>query len=657
MASLIPQSFIDDLLERTDLVELVDNSVKLKKTGRNYTGLCPFHSEKSPSFSVVPDKQFYHCFGCGASGNAIKFLMEHERLDFVEAVEDLAGRCGVEVPKEASTDDSPQRKSLYDLLQASNEFFQQQLRKHEQKSRAIDYLQNRGLSGKAALFFNIGYAPPGWNNLQDSLGRDEKIQKDLIQAGMLIENEKGRVYDRFRDRIMFPIRDARGRVIAYGGRVLGDEKPKYLNSPETPVFHKSNELYGLYEAKKIRQKLTRFLVVEGYMDVVALAEYGIHFAVATLGTATSSEHLEKLFKVVPEVICCFDGDKAGRQAAQRAMETALPALRDGLQVRFLFLPDGEDPDTLVRKEGKEAFIQRVNNATPLPDYFFEQLAKDINIEAMDGKARLSALAGPKIEQLADGVLKELMLAKLSDLTGLNRERLQASTAASAQQNPKSRLSTSNVSPARTRPTHTPIQPIANTQIPHTESRNNSDVSHYADSYDTHSHFDEYDTQHNYESPHQPQQQEEQHDYKVAEYSRRALSLLCRSPALANENPLPSCLSQFSDEYSALLIQLIAELRQSPQSNPSGLILQWANTPQYQQIHNILETKDFIEPDDGLEAEFQGVLKLLSNHVKRLELQSELNQLKQIPNAQLSTEQKQRLMKLIIEIQSLNHIPD
>lgn len=623
MASLIPQTFIDDLLERTDLVELIDNSVKLKKTGRNYTGLCPFHSEKSPSFSVVPDKQFYHCFGCGASGNAIKFLMEHERMDFVEAVEDLAGRCGVDVPKEAKHDDSPQRKSLYDLLQASNIFFQQQLRQHDQRQRAIGYLKNRGLSGKAAAFFNVGYAPPGWSNLQDKLGTDESLQKDLVQAGMLIEKEDGRRYDRFRDRIMFPIRDARGRVIAYGGRVLGDEKPKYLNSPETPVFHKGNELYGLYEAKKIRQKLTRFLVVEGYMDVVALAEYGIHFAVATLGTATSAEHLNKLFKLVPEVICCFDGDKAGRQAAARALETALPALRDGLQVRFLFLPDGEDPDTLVRKEGKEAFIQRVNHATPLPDYFFEQLAKDINIEAMDGKARLSALASPKINQLADGVLKELMLAKLSDLTGLNRERLQQSTA------PTERFTTPSTPTAAPQPNLPP----------------NPD-DYYPDEY-----YDEEES-HNegmHEQPIAP-------DRKVSDLTRKALSLLCRAPALADNNPLPACLSQYSDENTSLLIQLVAQLKQSPQSNPSGLILQWANTPQYQQIHNILETKDFIEPDDGLEEEFQGVLRLLSNHVKRLELQQELNQLKQITSAELNTEQKQRLMELIKEIQSLNHIP-
>ena len=302
MAGRIPQSFIDELLARLDVIDVVDSRVKLKKTGKNYSACCPFHNENTPSFTVSPDKQFYYCFGCGASGTALKFVMEYDGLSFPDAVEKLASQAGLEVPKEQISHDArqeQQHQGLFKRMEAASQYFEQMLRQHEQRGRAVDYLKNRGLSGKAAKFFGIGYAPPGWDGLQTELGTDKEALRELVTCGMLIEKEDGRTYDRFRDRIMFPIRDARGRFIAFGGRVLGDEKPKYLNSPETPIFQKGRELYGLYEARKIRQKLTRFIIVEGYMDVVALAEYGIHYAVATLGTATSEHHLRRLFKIVP----------------------------------------------------------------------------------------------------------------------------------------------------------------------------------------------------------------------------------------------------------------------------------------------------------------------------------------------------------------------
>ena len=381
MAGLIPQSFIDDLINRLDIVDVVSSRVQLKKTGKNYSACCPFHKEKTPSFTVSPDKQFYYCFGCGAGGNALGFVMDHDNLDFPQAVEELARAAGMEVPREQGRRDNKPRQPtdspLYPLLDAASEFYRQALRSHPTRKAAVDYLKGRGLSGEIARDFCLGFAPPGWDNLLKHLGADALQQKVMIDAGLLIENaESGKRYDRFRDRVMFPIRDSRGRIIAFGGRVLGDDKPKYLNSPETPVFHKGQELYGLYEARKHNRNLDEIIVVEGYMDVIALAQQGLRNAVATLGTATSEEHLKRLFRVVPSVLFCFDGDQAGRKAAWRALESALPNLQDGRRARFLFLPEGEDPDSLVRAEGTDAFMARINqHAQPLADYFFEQLAQ------------------------------------------------------------------------------------------------------------------------------------------------------------------------------------------------------------------------------------------------------------------------------------------
>ncbi|PAA24045.1 DNA primase [Pseudomonas fragi] len=427
MAGLIPQSFIDDLLNRTDIVDVVSSRVQMKKAGKNYTACCPFHKEKTPSFSVSPDKQFYYCFGCGAGGNALGFIMDHDNLDFPQAVEELAKAAGMEIPREESgrahKPRQPTDSPLYPLLTAAADFYRQALKSHPARKAAVDYLKGRGLTGEIARDFGLGFAPPGWDNLYKHLSSDTLQQKAMIDAGLLVENaETGKRYDRFRDRVMFPIRDSRGRIIAFGGRVLGDDKPKYLNSPETPVFHKGQELYGLFEARKFNRSLDEIIVVEGYMDVIALAQQGLRNAVATLGTATSEEHMKRLFRVVPSVLFCFDGDQAGRNAAWRALEATLPCLQDGRRARFLFLPEGEDPDTLVRSEGTDAFKARINqHAQPLADYFFQQLTEEADPRSLEGKAHMATLAAPLIDKVPGANLRTLMRQRLSEITGLTNE--------------------------------------------------------------------------------------------------------------------------------------------------------------------------------------------------------------------------------------------
>lgn len=437
MAGRIPQHFIDELLDRLDIVEVIDRRVKLKKSGRNYMACCPFHDEKTPSFSVNQEKQFYHCFGCGAGGNIISFLMDYERLDFPRCVESLADMAGLEVPREASVfeEEPVNKRNIYTLLEKAANYYQQQLRQHPQKQQAINYLRGRGLSGDIAKRFGMGYAPPGWDLLLQELGTTEDDRQLLIDGGMLVEKpEENKCYDRFRDRIMFPIHDNRGRVIAFGGRVLGDDKPKYLNSPETPVFHKGRELYGLYQAKKTNRQLRQLLVVEGYMDVVALAQFGINNAVATLGTATSSDHLKRIFRICPEVVFCFDGDEAGRKAANRALEATLPTMEDGRQAKFLFLPQGEDPDSLVRKIGCDDFQRLIDQAAPLESYLFEHLEADIDTNSLEGKARLSKVAAPLLGMLPEGVYKTLMLKNLAERSGLDEQALLGIIAQRAEKN-------------------------------------------------------------------------------------------------------------------------------------------------------------------------------------------------------------------------------
>ncbi|WP_394546620.1 DNA primase [Pantoea ananatis] len=421
MAGRIPRVFINDLLARTDIVELIDARVKLKKQGKNYHACCPFHNEKTPSFTVNGEKQFYHCFGCGAHGNAIDFLMNYDRLEFVESIEELATSHGLDVPYEAGNGPSQmerhQRQSLYQLMENLNGFYQQSLQQSSAQA-ARDYLEHRGLSADIINHFSIGYAPAGWDNVLKRFGKQPEDRESLMEAGMLVSNDKGRVYDRFRERVMFPIRDKRGRVIGFGGRVLGNDTPKYLNSPETPVFHKGRQLYGLYEALKNHPEPKRLLVVEGYMDVVALAQYGVDYAVASLGTSTTAEHIQLLFRSTDNVICCYDGDRAGREAAWRALETALPYMNDGRQLRFMFLPDGEDPDTLVRKEGKAAFEARMEQAMPLSSFLFDSLLPQVDLSSRDGKARLSTLALPLITQIPGETLRIYLRQELGNKLGI-----------------------------------------------------------------------------------------------------------------------------------------------------------------------------------------------------------------------------------------------
>ena len=423
MAGRIPQQFIDDLLNQADIIDVVDSRVALKKRGKEYIACCPFHNEKTPSFTVSQNKQFYHCFGCGAHGTALGFIMEYERLDFVDAVEALAAEYHVEVPREqghsAQQDD---KQPIYQHLEAANQLYQQQLKS---TPKAIEYLKNRGLSGDISKTFGLGYAPDSWDFILQQLGKTPEEIQGLIKAGLIIEKSSDRHYDRFRDRIMFPIRDRRGRVIGFGGRIIDQGEPKYLNSPETPVFHKGQELYGLYEARQAVRELTRIVIVEGYMDVVALAQNGIAYSVATLGTATSKEQVDKLFRIVPELIFCFDGDQAGLKAAWRALENTLPVLRDGVQARFLFLPDGEDPDSMVRKEGQQAFEKRLQSATPLSEFMLDTLAESLDLSSVDSRARLAEKAKPLISKLADGVFRDLLTDQLAQRVGMSSASIQS----------------------------------------------------------------------------------------------------------------------------------------------------------------------------------------------------------------------------------------
>ncbi|MCG9574759.1 DNA primase [Vibrio tubiashii] len=430
MAGHIPRSFIDDLLARLDIVDIIDARVKLKKKGKNYGACCPFHNEKTPSFSVSQEKQFYHCFGCGVHGNAIDFMMEYERLDFVEAIEELASHLGLEVPREQRQGgsfqsnqpkaNSEQKRNLYDLMGSIGQFYRDQLKQPKSKV-AIDYLKERGLSGQIVQKFGIGYVADEWDLVRKNFGQTPQTQEMLVSGGMLIENDKGNRYDRFRGRVMFPIRDRRGRVIGFGGRVIGDGTPKYLNSPETPIFHKGKELYGLYEVMQAYREPTQILVVEGYMDVVALAQYGVDYSVASLGTSTTGDHIQLLFRQTNTVVCCYDGDRAGKEAAWRALENALQYLKTGNTLKFLFLPDGEDPDSYVRKYGKEAFEQQIEQATPLSSYLFDNLIEihNLNLGSNEGKSALRAHASALIDKIPDPYFQELLEKLLDERTGFD----------------------------------------------------------------------------------------------------------------------------------------------------------------------------------------------------------------------------------------------
>ena len=568
MAGRIPQSFIDEVLNRTDIVEIIDTRVPLRKAGREYKACCPFHTEKTPSFTVSQVKQFYHCFGCGEHGTAITFLMDYEHMEFVEAIEELARRAGLEVPREAGDThvQTPSTLPHYALLERVAGYYQEQLRAHPEAGRAVEYLKQRGLTGEIAARFAIGYAPPGWENLATALAADNTVNKQLLELGLTIERDSGSsAYDRFRDRIQFPIRDRRGRTIGFGGRVLDDSTPKYMNSTESPVFHKGQELYGLYEARKAVRKLERILEVEGYMDVVALAQFEINYAVATLGTATTHEHLERLFRAVPEVVFCFDGDRAGREAAWRALENTLPVLRDGREARFLFLPDGEDPDSLVRKTGKAAFEQQIATATHLSDFFFERLATNLDINSIDGRARLVTLAKPLLATLPDSMFQQLMIEQLAALAQTTPDQLAG------------RLDIPVIDSQPPPPKPAPVR----------QSGQKSPV-------------------------------------------RQALELLLYEPSLAMKINQPAILQHCEVPGVTLLLEVLERLQQQPELTTGALLEHWRGREESQYLYKLAHWMPPLE-DLELQADLQGHIneiqrQYIENRIEFLDSEQQLRQL-------------------------------
>lgn len=642
MAGLIPQGFIDDLLNRTDIVDVVTSRLQMKKAGKNYTACCPFHKEKTPSFSVSPDKQFYYCFGCGAGGNALGFIMDHDNLDFPQAVEELAKAAGMEVPREDNgrghKPRQPTDSPLYPLLTAAAQYYQQALKGHPQRRAAVDYLKGRGLSGEIARDFGLGFAPPGWDNLLKHLSSDSLQQKAMIDAGLLVENaDSGKRYDRFRDRVMFPIRDSRGRVIAFGGRVLGDDKPKYLNSPETPVFHKGQELYGLFEARKHNRNLDEIIVVEGYMDVIALAQQGLRNAVATLGTATSEEHLKRLFRVVPSVLFCFDGDQAGRNAAWRALEATLSSLQDGRKARFLFLPEGEDPDTLIRAEGTDAFRARINqHAQPLADYFFQQLTEEADPRSLEGKAHMATLAAPLIDKVPGANLRTLMRNRLSEITGLTGEAV-------------SQLVHS--APSAPPPSHDPMLDY-------------DSVPSYTPDY---SDFQPHDS---YQAPQQqqwapqngggqkkkwegkPWDKKGKRDFQPRPEPRTpvtvepptlsALRTLLHHPQLAEKVEDASHFADEAQVYDQLLVALLEALQKNPKLRSLQLIARWHGTDQGKLLRALAE-KEWLIDADNLEQQFFDTITRLSARQRERSLEQLIRKSRQ---SELSADEKNQLRDLL-----------
>jgi len=630
MAGKIPQQFIDDLLARINITDVVEGRVdKFKRTGKNYSGLCPFHKEKTPSFSVNPEKQFYYCFGCGAGGNAVSFLMEHDRLSFPEAIEELAKLAGMEVPREAGQVNAAKElhlKQQYSLLDLATNYYQRRLQQAD-ASNAQQYLAKRGLSQQVIDEFAIGYAPGGWDNMQQHLSSKADNQT-LEQSGLLIHNEeKDRYYDRFRDRIMFPIRDVRGRTIAFGGRVLTDEKPKYLNSPETDTFHKSRELYGLYEARKNQNKLQRLLIVEGYMDVVSLAQFGIHYAVATLGTATSRQHLERMHKIVPEVVFCFDGDAAGRQAAARALDTTLPVIQDEKSAKFLFLPEGEDPDTLIRKEGIEAFEQRIASATNLSDYFFRSLQEEHDLNSMDGRARFSSEAIPKINEMPPSILRQMMLDRVCEITGLEISQL------------NSVINLQQATPATTSPV-TEYYPEANSYDGYDSVGDN-----YQDDY---SQFDDNRKQ-------RKKRKQERKPLPPAtqqDLCNKAISSLIHYPELVAETPEHSDLSSVNAPNIRVLSELIRYLRSNQQNSLGTLVVDWLHDPELSPLlMQLNQISHYAVPDEiDPAAELRDALQRLLERRNDGELDQLLKKNRQSP---LSSEEKARLQQLLLSGQNLH----
>jgi DNA primase len=575
---LIPQSFIDELIARADIVEVIGLRVPLKKAGREYKACCPFHGEKTPSFWVSPEKQFYHCFGCGAHGTVLRFLMEHDRMSFPEAVEELAQRLGLEVPHEGGV--SPQAKraeeSLYDLMARVAEFYAEALAR---EPKARQYLERRGLERATIEHFGIGYAPNSWNEVLKRFGASEGERRSLAELGLIIERERGQIrdgehyYDRFRDRVMFPIRDARGRVIAFGGRIIEQGEPKYLNSPETPLFHKGRELYALYETRRARSNLKRLLIVEGYMDAVRLHQSGITYAVATLGTATTPEHFKRIFRLVNEVVFAFDGDKAGRAAAWRALQHALPEAREGREIRFLFLPEGHDPDTLVGEEGREAFEKRLETTTlPLSEYLVRELSEQADLSHADGRARFAELARPLVAKLPEGVYRELLLARIAGVIGIAPQRLQELWNASGAPAPRTSSEATPVAPA-------PTMRGRQTGRARAGAGRGSLV-------------------------------------------RQAVIRLVRFPAIAQQvsKEERAALTGCEEPGIELLCELLDDLRERPLQIPAQVIQRWADKPGGEVLQKLLQREEIIADEGGAAGELRGALAKLAATVsaRRLE---------------------------------------
>ena len=440
MAGLIPQDFIDDLIARADIVEVVGRRTQLKKAGREFKACCPFHDEKTPSFTVSPGKGFYHCFGCGAHGTVVGFLMEFDHMSFVDAIESLASSMGVEVPRSETSQPTRRYDELFSLMDTVARHWQSCLKETQ---TAVEYLKNRGIDGPTAKRFGIGFAPDGWSNVLDKFGKSEEAIEKLLATGLIIRKDNGKHYDRFRDRVMFPIRDARGRTIGFGGRTMGDGEPKYLNSPETVLFHKGRELYGLYEARQALRHIERLVVVEGYMDTVAMARHGIDFAVATLGTATTDEHLNRLFRLTDNAYFSFDGDRAGKKAAWRALENALPHIRDGRQVRFVFLPDGHDPDSFVNENGADAFVKLMDAGMPLSEFLIHELSTQVDMDSIDGRAKLAEMARPLVSKIPTGIYRELLTEGLAAAVGLTGQKLEMMMTADQKRNDSSPMMGAN----------------------------------------------------------------------------------------------------------------------------------------------------------------------------------------------------------------------
>nr|WP_298055807.1 DNA primase [uncultured Halomonas sp.] len=614
MAGQIPQRFIDDLLGRVDVVEVVGERVQLKKAGRNYSGLCPFHQEKTPSFTVSADKQFYHCFGCGANGNALRFLMEYDKLPFPEAVEQLAGRLGIDVPREGADDPRAQqrekkRKEGVNLLELAASFYRERLKMQEGQP-AQRYLSGRGLSDEVIKTYGIGYAPAGWEALKQHLGARGIGEPVQVEYGLLIHREDtGRTYDRFRDRVMFPIRDLRGRTIAFGGRVMGDDQPKYLNSPETPVFHKGRELYGLYEARQASSKLEQLVIVEGYMDVVALAQYGIHNAVATLGTATTEDHLTRLFRLVSRVVFCFDGDRAGRQAASRALETALPQMIDGREARFLFLPEGDDPDSLVRREGTQAFQDRVTCAMPLSEFLFEQAAQGRDLNTVEGRERFASQVLEALNKVPDGMLKSLLLESLAQRSGLAQQQLKVLLEKRAQEAQRQAVSS---------PTQRQVEPF--------ESEAPSPVAVQTASYPSSR------TRSQALSP-----------------VGRIVQLLLHEPGLVAA--LPDHLEWLpEDDDAPLCRELIALLKAGRYRSPQVLLAHFQGSQQGQALA-VFAKRELLIPKADREAELNGLVEHLQYVQRQRSPQEEYAALlaQERAGQKLDKEQRQRLASLVMKL--------